>query len=113
MVRPFGSIARTWKALAAVVAMALIAVVLIATPGSATFAKKYDLMMTSTPSPVPVGTCAQIKATFTNKSLYSIGSVSLTVPPSPSGKYMITGFTQPTTGVVTSRPAGRASRSPG
>ena len=56
MVRPFGSVSRTWKALAAVVAMALVAVVLIATPGSATFAKKYDLMMSSTPSPVPVGT---------------------------------------------------------
>ena len=56
MVRPFGSVSRTWKALAAVVAMAMVAVVLIATPGSATFAKKYDLVMSSTPSPVPVGT---------------------------------------------------------
>ena len=64
------------------VAMALVAVVLIATPGSATFAKKYDLAMTtSTAPPIPVGTSsATIKATFTNKSLYSIGSVTLTVP---------------------------------
>ena len=108
MVRPFGSVSRTWKALAAAVAMALVAVVLIATPGSATFAKKYDLVMSSTPSPIPVGTSATVQATFTNKSLYSIGSVSLTVPSSPSGKFTITGFTPPSSGVVTVAPDGQS-----
>jgi hypothetical protein len=70
-----------------VLALSLVGIVLTAVPGSATFAKKYDLVMSSTPSPISVGTSATITATFTNKSLYTIGKVTLAVP---SSKYTVT-----------------------
>ena len=67
------------------VVMALVALTLMAVPGNATFAKKYDLTIlappsTLTPSPAVAGSETTFKAKYTNKSLYKINSTVLTVP---------------------------------
>ncbi|MGZ8583119.1 MAG: hypothetical protein ACXWXN_07465 [Actinomycetota bacterium] len=67
--------------------LALVALTLMAIPGSATLAKKYDL--TVTPSSIAAGTSSVFAAKYTNKSLYKIGSTVLTVP---SG-FQVTGAT--------------------
>jgi hypothetical protein len=58
--------------------LALVALMLTAAPGNATFAKKYDLSVT--PSSIPAGGSMVFTATYTNKSLYKINSTVLTVP---------------------------------
>jgi hypothetical protein len=58
--------------------MALVALMLTAAPGNATFAKKYDLSVT--PTSLPAGSSAIFAAKYTNKSLYKINSTVLTVP---------------------------------
>ncbi len=68
------------------VVMALVALTLMAVPGNATFAKKYDLKIlavgsTATPSPAVAGSQTAFTATYTNKSIYKINSTVLTVPP--------------------------------
>jgi hypothetical protein len=81
---------RTLSRIALLGVLALVAVMLMAVPGNATFAKKYDLSVT--PSSIPAGGSAVFAAKYTNKSLYKIGSTVLTVP---------TGFQ--VTGATTSR----------
>jgi hypothetical protein len=66
--------------------MALVALTLMAVPGNATFAKKYDLKILAvgspaTPSPAVAGSQTAFTATYTNKSIYKINSTVLTVPP--------------------------------
>ncbi len=78
MARRWSSAARTWKAVAISATVALVAIMLFATPGGATFAKKYNLNFS--PSSVQVGTSSQLTATLTNKSLYKIGSTTLGAP---------------------------------
>jgi hypothetical protein len=58
--------------------IALVAVTLMAVPGNATFAKKYDLVIA--PPSATAGGSATFTATYTNRSLYKIGSTDLNVP---------------------------------
>ena len=65
---------------AVLAAIALVAVTLMAVPGNATFAKKYDLTI-GTPSGTTAGAPTTFTATYVNKSLFKIGSTDLLVPP--------------------------------
>ncbi len=76
--------------------MALVAVMLMAVPGNATFAKKYDLSVT--PSSIPAGGSLTFTAKYTNKSLYKIGSTELSVP----GGFQVTAVGTPTKGTLDS-----------
>lgn len=64
--------------LALLAVIALVAITLMAVPGNATFAKKYDLTMS--PPTATAGMPTTFTATYTNKSLYKIGSTDLTAP---------------------------------
>lgn len=85
------------------VVMALVALTLMAIPGNATFAKKYDLTVlappsTTTPSPAVAGSQTAFTAKYTNKSLYKINSTVLTVP---SG-FQVVGTPTTTRGTISS-----------
>lgn len=69
---------KSFSRVAVMAAIALVAVLLMAVPGNATFAKKYDLSVS--PSSIPAGTTQAFAAKYTNKSIYKIGSTELTVP---------------------------------
>jgi hypothetical protein len=78
--------------------IALVAVTLMAVPGNATFAKKYDLTI-GTPAGTAAGVSTIFTATYTNKSLFKIGSTDLSVP----AGFSVTGATT-TKGTIVSAP---------
>ena len=57
---------------------ALVVMTLMAVPGNATFAKKYDLKIL--PASAVAGADTTFTATYTNKSIYKVGSTELKVP---------------------------------
>jgi hypothetical protein len=69
---------RRFRSLFVLPIAALVVMTLMAVPGNATFAKKYDLKIL--PATAVAGADTTFTATYTNKSLYKIGSTELTVP---------------------------------